>query len=57
MYKVEIITEYNTIHLEVEDVNTPEMKEIFSQPYIKEVNIEKEKVLTRKKEPDLPKKK
>lgn len=57
MYSVDIVTEYNRIHLEVEDINTPEMKEILSQPYILEVEINKQKVLTRKKEPDLPKKK
>lgn len=57
MYSVDIVTEYNRIHLEVEDINTPEMKEILSQPYILEVEINKQKVLTRKKEPNLPKKK
>lgn len=55
MYKVKIVTKYNTIIMEVEDTNTPEMQEIFNQPYVLEVYIEtmkhfrKEKELTLKK--------
>lgn len=40
MYKVRIKTKYNIIELTVDDVNSPEMKEIFNQPYIEEVYIE-----------------
>ena len=40
MYKVKIVTIYNTIELIVDDVNSPEMKELFSQPYVKEVYID-----------------
>lgn len=43
MYKVEIKTKYNTINLEVEDINNPEIQEIFDQPYILEIRIEDEK--------------
>ena len=41
MYKVTIVTKYNTINLECEDLYSPEMQEIFSQPYILEVKAEK----------------
>lgn len=40
MYKVRIKTKYNVIELEVEDIHTPEMDEIFNQPYVEEVYIE-----------------
>lgn len=40
MYKVKIKTKYNTIELQVENINTPELKEIFNQPYVEEVYIE-----------------
>ena len=40
MYKVKIITKYNTIEMIVEDVNTPEMKELFNQPYVLGVYID-----------------
>ncbi len=43
MYKVTIITKYNTIHLECEDLNTPEMQEIFNQPYVLEIKAEQVK--------------
>lgn len=54
MYKVTIKTKYNIINLEVEDINSPELKEIFKQPYVEEVYIEttehyKNKELTLKK--------
>ena len=41
MYKITIKTIYNTIVLEREDYNTPEMQEIYEQPYVQEVEIEK----------------
>ena len=40
MYKVRIKTKYNIIELIVDDVNSPEMKEILNQPYVVEVYIE-----------------
>ena len=40
MYKIMIKTKYNTINLEVEDLNSPEIHEILEQPYIVEVKIE-----------------
>ena len=40
MYKVRIKTKYNMIELIVDNVNSPELKEIFNQPYIEEVYIE-----------------
>lgn len=46
MYQVRIKTKYNVINLVVEDYNTPEMQEIFDQPYVEEIyieNLEKEK--------------
>ena len=50
MYKVDIVTKYNEIHLEVEDINSPEMQEILSQPYIISIDVHKEPTLVRKKE-------
>lgn len=49
MYKVEIITKYNTIELEVEDIYSKEFIEIIEQPYVIEVKAEriKEKLLKR----------
>ena len=41
MYKVTIVTKYNTIHMECEDLNSPEMVEIFAQPYISEIRAER----------------
>ena len=48
MYKVTIITKYKTIHLECEDLNTPEMQEIFNQPYVVEIRAEQVKGKVRK---------
>ena len=53
MYRITIKTKYNVIKLEVEDYNTPEIQEIFGQPYVEEIridNLEKAKKLERKKE-------
>lgn len=41
MYKLIIKTKYNTIELETDDLQKPEIQEILSQPYIEEVKIEK----------------
>lgn len=41
MYRITIKTKYNVIVLEREDYNTPEMQEIFEQPYILEIKIDK----------------
>lgn len=41
MYKLIIRTKYNTIELETDDLQKPEIKEILSQPYIEEVKIKK----------------
>lgn len=54
MYKVRIKTKYNVIEMVVDNVNNPELKEIFNQPYVEEVYIEttehyKNKELTLKK--------
>lgn len=40
MYKVKIKTKYNVIELIVDNVNSPELKELFNQPYVEEVYIE-----------------
>ena len=40
MYLVRIKTKFNTIQLIVDDVNSPEVKEIIEQPYVLEVYIE-----------------
>ena len=40
MYKVRIKTKYNTIEMEVEDINSPEMQELYDQPYIEGVYID-----------------
>lgn len=50
MYTIDIITKYNAIHLEREDIYSPEVQEILSQPYIVEVVIHKQHSLVRKKE-------
>ena len=55
MYKITIKTKYNVINLEVEDYNTPQLQEVYSQPYVQEISIEnldKHKI----KKLDLPKK-
>ena len=41
MYKLIIRTKYNTIELETDDLQKPEIQEILSQPYIEEVKVEK----------------
>lgn len=41
MYKLIIKTKYNTIELETDDLQKPEIQEILSQPYIEEVKVEK----------------
>lgn len=41
MYKLIIRTKYNTIELEIDDLQKPEIQEILSQPYIEEVKVEK----------------
>lgn len=51
MYKITIKTKYNVINMQVEDYNTPEMQEIFEQPYVEEIridNLDKVKKLERK---------
>ena len=40
MYLVKIKTKFNTIELEVDDMNSKEMQEILNQPYIEEVYIQ-----------------
>lgn len=40
MYKVRIKTKFNLIEMVVEDVNSPEMKELYDQPYVEEVYID-----------------
>ena len=39
-YKLIIKTLYNTIHLEVDDIENEEIREIFKQPYIIDIKIE-----------------
>lgn len=41
MYKITIKTRYNIIVLETDDYNTPQMQEIFNQPYVLDIKIEK----------------
>ena len=43
MYIITIKTKFNTIHLEVEDYNTPEVQEIFNQPYVEEIRMQQVK--------------
>ena len=52
MYKITIITKFNTIHLEREDLNTPEMQELFNQPYVLEIKAEQIKTKKLTKEGD-----
>ena len=40
MYRITIKTKYNTIVLDVENYNIPQVQEILEQPYIVEVQIE-----------------
>lgn len=52
MYRITIKTKYNTIQLDVENYNIPQVQEILEQPYIVEVkidNLEKDKVKVLKK--------
>jgi hypothetical protein len=49
MYLVTIKTIYNIIKLEVDDIETNEMKEIFAQPYVLDIKIEEIKEKTLKK--------
>lgn len=39
-FLVKIKTKYNFIELIVDDISTPELKELFDQPYVEEVYIE-----------------
>ncbi len=53
MYRLTIKTKYNTIVLDVENYNIPQVQEILEQPYIVQVEIEhleKHKVRTLKNE-------
>lgn len=52
MYRITIKTKYNTIVLDVDDYNIPQVQEILEQPYIVEVkidNLKKGKTKTLKK--------
>lgn len=40
MYRLIIKTKYNVINLTVEDINSPEVKEILEQPYVIEFYAE-----------------
>ena len=55
MYELTIVTEYNIIHLVVDDCNSPEVKEILEQPYIKSVewHLIKNKSKVRRKEDEM----
>lgn len=51
-YKVIIKTTYNVITLYVDDYETPQMQEIFAQPYILDIQIDdlsKKNTLVKKK--------
>lgn len=39
-YLLKIKTKYNFIELLVDDISTPEMKELLEQPYVEEVYIQ-----------------
>lgn len=41
MYKVTVITKYNTIELIVDDLTSPELEEVFAQPYVLEIRAER----------------
>lgn len=41
MYRIIIETIYNVIVLERDQYDTPELNEVYSQPYVKGVKIEK----------------
>ena len=52
MYRLTIKTKYNTIVLDVENYNIPQVQEILEQPYIVQVeieNLERNKTRTLKK--------
>ena len=49
MYKLIIRTKYNTIELETDDLQKPEIQEILSQPYIEKVQERILKYDTRRK--------
>lgn len=49
MYKITVITKYNTIKLETEDYISPEIQELLSQPYVISVSMEKVKEEEREK--------
>ena len=40
MYRITIKTKFNTIVLERKEYNTPELQEIFAQPYVEEIKID-----------------
>lgn len=51
MYRITIKTKFNTIVLEREEYNTPELQEVYDQPYVLEIqidNLNKVKKLERK---------
>lgn len=53
MYRITIKTKFNTIVLEREEYNTPELQEVYDQPYVLEIqidNLNKVKKLERKLE-------
>lgn len=41
MYHITIKTKYNVIEIDVDNYNTPEVQEIFEQPYVLEISIDK----------------
>lgn len=41
MYKVTIKTKYNVIELIVDDLASPELEEVFAQPYVEEIRAER----------------
>ncbi len=47
MYIIDVVTDYNKIHLEVEDIYDPNIIELISQPYIQSVTIRKVRERTR----------
>lgn len=53
MYEVIIITKYNTITLQTDDYNSPEMQEILQQPYVVSVEIHKKKGKIRSKKNEM----
>lgn len=53
MYRITIKTKFNTIVLERGEYNTPELQEVYDQPYVLEIqidNLNKVKKLERKLE-------